>query len=482
MKKHYFTSALFSLFLLVSCQGTGLSTPQSENTSESTTATTEYSTVDTTTSENTTVEETTKEDSTTANSEKDSESNSATDSQVEQEDIELLSYWNTLDLNLYGQNMLDALVPLINATGHKTIGYSQNNNVLTYSDSIDNKGEKVIPFYHGPNDAVASTVGSGSINKEHVWPNSRGVGKSGPGADPHMLRPALSNENSDRGNNFYGLAGAKTFDPASLGYEPARGECARIIFYTCARYQKSNNLSLSNNPNDLSSENTMGRLDLLIAWNNTYPVTQQEKNRNEYLYKEGFGRNPFIDHPQLANYIWDSNDIRTSSYQGGGSSETEGNVYNRIASVDKLVDGSKVAIVSNYQDVSTSYAALNDTAISQNLPWYLSSTAVENPQNNEINTHNNLCLFNVKKEGDYYTFSTDKGYLFHYHTDHYSIGIGNTPTDNGSIKWKVSINNGKAVLLGEQDVYLVLSDQSHATWKGYSSDPSADLGLYTLQA
>jgi hypothetical protein len=38
-------------------------------------------------------------------------------------------------------------------------------------------------------------------NREHVWPKSWGnLGTSGPGADPHMLRPASVKTNSGRGN------------------------------------------------------------------------------------------------------------------------------------------------------------------------------------------------------------------------------------------------------------------------------------------
>ena len=48
----------------------------------------------------------------------------------------------------------------------------------------------------------------------------------------------------------------------------------------------------------------MGQLKYLIRWNREYPVTEMEKLRNDRLDKMGFARNPFIDHPEYADYIW----------------------------------------------------------------------------------------------------------------------------------------------------------------------------------
>ena len=179
-----------------------------------------------------------------------------------------------------------------------------------------------MPFYHRDTDYTTSW------NKEHTWPNSRGAGKSGPGSDPHMLRPTLSSENSSRGNSFYGT-GSREWDPASLGFEGARGEAARIIFYVATKYydthstsgssKATQDLNLSNNPNDSTSKGSMGTLKYLVQWNNEYPVTQSEIRRNNYLDSAGFGRNPFIDNPDLANYIYDVNGLRTTPYAGGNT-------------------------------------------------------------------------------------------------------------------------------------------------------------------
>ena len=60
--------------------------------------------------------------------------------------------------------------------------------------------------------------------------------------DPLVIRPSLKSENSARGNKNYALSGG--WDPASCGYEGARGESARVILYAATRYGKSKDLKL----------------------------------------------------------------------------------------------------------------------------------------------------------------------------------------------------------------------------------------------
>ncbi|MCR5491280.1 MAG: endonuclease [Bacilli bacterium] len=131
--------------------------------------------------------------------------------------------------------------------------------------------------------------------------------------DPIVIRPTLTKDNSSRGNNFYG-SGTMQWDPASCGYEAARGESARVILYAATRYADKG-LSLSNNPGDSTSKNTMGTLKTLLEWNNKYAPSAFEQKVNERYQQLGFARNPFVDYPDFANYIWDENGYRTSAYQ-----------------------------------------------------------------------------------------------------------------------------------------------------------------------
>lgn len=263
--------------------------------------------------------------------------------------------WADLDFYSYGAEFRDQLARLIEDTGDRTVSYSGSTDILRESDESPDHPGCITPFYHPDTDYLTDNYPN-NWNKEHVWPNSRGAGKSGPGSDPHMLRPTVKEENGDRGNDFYGI-GSRQFDPASVvGYEPSRGEAARIIFYVATRYH--NKLSLSNNPNDSTSKNTMGTLRYLVQWNNRYPVTDAEIRRNEYLDSAGFGRNPFIDNPDFANYIYTEEGLRTSVYEGG---DFDPDAVHISLSPSSL----RVALNSSETISASAYGTSEDT-----LVWY----------------------------------------------------------------------------------------------------------------
>ena len=425
---------------------------------------------------------------TSINSSTNSSVNSDTTSETKPT-TEIKSQWISLDFTTYGNTFRAELQKLINKTGSKTISYKANNDVLAQSDKATS-GSGIVPFYHAGTESY-----SGDWNKEHVWPNSRGAGKTGPGSDPHMLRPTISSENSSRSNYFYGNSsndGGNTWDPGSLGYEAARGEAARIIFYCATRYYNtcgsggssngSKPLELSNNPSDDKDLHTMGRLDRLIEWNNKYPVTDQEKKRNEYLYANNFGRNPFIDHPEFANYIWDTNGIRTSQYNGSintdntGSTDTKDDTekeettytYDVITDLNYLSTYNTVSIVATDSNNS---AAMTDETKSSSLPWYILSQSVT-LENLKVTSTTKLVEFEVSKNSaGKYNFKTGEKYLYHYiDGTHYSIGYTDslTPT-TGSTNFDLTINDSNEITFkGELGVYLNYT-YKYGTFSGNST-------------
>lgn len=216
--------------------------------------------------------------------------------------------WN-VDTSQFGNTFRITLGSAINALRTKTISYSECLSVGAKAAAYPTMSSNTfVPFYHDE----SKTVTIGSCNREHTWPNSRGSKKSGPGADPFIIRPTLSSENSSRGNYFYGISSSNEWDPASCGFEAARGESARVILYAATAYYKSHGFELSNNPGDSASKKTMGTLKTLLEWNKKYAPTKIEKQINNYLYKNKYGRNPFVDHPEYANLIWNTSGIVTS--------------------------------------------------------------------------------------------------------------------------------------------------------------------------
>lgn len=202
------------------------------------------------------------------------------------------------------------------------------------------------------------------IDREHLWPKSQGFNLNGTGGargDPMHLWPADSDANSTPHNdNLYGyvdlnrtdkitygkwsyannnlsglpLTTGTNINPNQVVFEPQdsdKGDIARSIFYMVARY---NYLSGSDtdgidtdNPNlellqtnqilaSYTSSTTvtgkMGILTDLLAWHKADPVDEYEIRRNNLLFKNYTkNRNPFIDYPEWADYIWG-----TATYNG----------------------------------------------------------------------------------------------------------------------------------------------------------------------
>lgn len=159
-------------------------------------------------------------------------------------------------------------------------------------------------------------------NKEHCWPESRGLGNDGPDqVDLHNLYAAHMGVNGLRGNLYFDESNPS--DPGyrspatnaapltsmdSDSFEPpsaSRGNIARAIFYMVTRYDGSepdtNVLSFSDDP---SHTNTMGMLNSLLRWHAQDPPDEWERDRNERISFWQHNRNPFVDRPEWVEAIW----------------------------------------------------------------------------------------------------------------------------------------------------------------------------------
>ena len=48
----------------------------------------------------------------------------------------------------------------------------------------------------------------------------------------------------------------------------------------------------------------MGKLSTLLKWSKEDPVSKWEMQRNERIYEYQGNRNPFVDYPDLADYLY----------------------------------------------------------------------------------------------------------------------------------------------------------------------------------
>ena len=165
--------------------------------------------------------------------------------------------------------------------------------------------------------------GSSGWNREHVFAKSLGgYGESGPGADAHHLFASDNKVNGTRSNSKFGEVTNGTQVKDSLGnltdnytsgstFEPcdeAKGEVARAVLYMSVMYY---NTGYSTNVT-----NCFTSLQTCLDWNNEFPPTNREIRRNNVIYNDfQHNRNPFIDHPEFADMIYDV------SYSGPGALE-----------------------------------------------------------------------------------------------------------------------------------------------------------------
>ncbi|MCU7740891.1 endonuclease [Priestia megaterium] len=202
---------------------------------------------------------------------------------------------------------------------HTELSYSAVWEALKKTDEDPANVNNVILLYTGRSQAK-STNGGGvdDWNREHVWAKSHGdFGTAmGPGTDLHHLRPTDVSVNSTRGNLDFDNGGTEHSEALgnyfdSDSWEPrdeVKGDVARMLFYMAVRYEGD----VSDEP-DLELNNTVnngtapyhGKLSVLLQWNAQDPVDDRERRRNDIIYSDyQHNRNPFIDHPEWVNEIW----------------------------------------------------------------------------------------------------------------------------------------------------------------------------------
>lgn len=267
-----------------------------------------------------------------------------------------------------GSNLLTALCSKISS--HTNVGYDGLYNVYEASD-VHPDGT-VWDMYSTKNWGTWSRVSKcGSyknvgdcINREHSVPQSWFKEASPMKSDAFHVYPTDGKVNGQRGNDPYGeCAGGTTLSNGSIkglgrlgastfpGYsgrvfEPDdqyKGDFARSYFYMAACY--NDRISSWSSPAFAGNSYpvfTSWTVNLLLKWHRQDPVSDKEIDRNEAVYAKQKNRNPFIDHPELAEYIW--GDKKTSTWNG--SDEPAGSFTLPVngSTVDMGVAGSGVPV------------------------------------------------------------------------------------------------------------------------------------------
>jgi endonuclease I len=186
-------------------------------------------------------------------------------------------------------------------------------------DTDLNKPGNIIGYYNGTSFAAVWDNGN-TWNREHTWPQSKGVKKEKPmGYDMQSVRPTLKSVNSSRGNDAYGENGS-CYDPDEVAiknddYRPEnlgsyRGDAARVIIYDYIVYGEAGGYKnqLYNGAaqllNKLGSAGVFESIPILIKWHMQDPPSLTEMVRNDGAQDYQGNRNPMIDYPELALQIF----------------------------------------------------------------------------------------------------------------------------------------------------------------------------------
>ncbi len=283
------------------------------------------------------------------------------------------------------------------------------------------------------------------INREHVWPKAEGFEDSGAGGargDPMHLMAGNGYANNIHSNYYYGyvntsssytncgskysnLSGnlrgtSKTLGGSTSVFEPQdcdKGDIARAIFYMVARYNYLSSSDSdgidSNNPNlaltqslsdwassgyssTTSKQGKMGIMTDLLAWHHADPVDEYEIHRNNLLYTNYTNnRNPFIDFPEWADFIWGSVNYNGSTYVSNDTTPTGYATPSSDTINGYNSGGSTVSVTGVTLDKNSATIAVNGTveltptvspsnATNKAVTWSSSNTSIATVSNGVV--------------------------------------------------------------------------------------------------
>lgn len=183
--------------------------------------------------------------------------------------------------------------------------------------------------------------GWSGMNREHSFPKSWWGGDQNEAyTDLNHLYPSESSANMAKSNYPLGEVMTPTFNNGvtTVGYayagqgggaaqvfEPAdeyKGDFARTYFYMATCYQDYTWKYTYMVQNGTYPTLKPWAYELLLDWARRDPVSQKEIMRNEAVYQIQGNRNPFIDFPELAEYIWGTRTTETFYLADQGSTIT----------------------------------------------------------------------------------------------------------------------------------------------------------------
>ena len=295
---------------------------------------------------------------------------------------------------LYGEELRSELHELI--SDHTSYSYTTTKNILRESDEDPNNPSNIILVYTGNSIDkfdFSSNLEPDFWNREHVWPKSHGEFDNGdPFEEPaytdvHNLKPVDSSINTLRGEKDFDMGGDIVFNGSvetacfstNNTFEPrdeVKGDIARIILYMDVRYEGGigePNLVLVDGLTSYPYPQ-LGDKSTLLQWHEQDPPDAFEKRRNDVIFKWQGNRNPFIDYPEFADYIFYENEPNVNPIQ----------FTNVTINPESIEGGSTFTISANISSI------INCPVVSMNLNY-----------GNSWWDNSNTLSMNINANGDY---------------------------------------------------------------------------------
>ncbi len=195
------------------------------------------------------------------------------------------------------------------------------NSLWSFFPSTDARPDGTVWDMYSSN--VRSFGSTSGMNREHSFPKSWWGGDVNAAyTDINHLFPSDGDANMAKNNYPLGVVGTASFNNGmtkvganifpgystnAFVFEPAdeyKGDFARTYFYMVTCYQNYTWSYLYMVDQNIYPTLKPWAASMLMKWHRQDPVSSKEINRNEAVFKIQNNRNPFIDYPQLAEYLW----------------------------------------------------------------------------------------------------------------------------------------------------------------------------------
>jgi hypothetical protein len=230
---------------------------------------------------------------------------------------------------------------------------------------IDNVDGWVTCVYTGRTAFFNTRAGAtaNGFNCEHTWPQSFSGEAEPMKSDIFHLYPSDETANNKRANLDFGIVVSPTWSVggSKLGtdsegqtvFEPRdvhKGNVARSHFYYIIRYD--GNYNLYQDPAKMEAH--------FRSWHVSDSIDSAEEQRNEDIFNMQYNRNPFIDHPELAD--------RISSFFGTATREPTPEIATIPGAIDMGLVGFNLTVHRYIAVINTGTDTLDVTSISSTDP------------------------------------------------------------------------------------------------------------------